>query len=233
MNNKTFFRQLFILLLLVATLVGCGAAGENTTITPQATAASIPTEETPATEPPPTEPAEVIEPTAAPEPSPTASGPRLSGVPEADAVIPALLAHDTEAIRELIHFSTIPCTTAEGLGGPPKCLEGEEEGTPVEAFPTLGSEGGHTRPEEIDTLISLLRTDELYAVYGMSEQVYADEAYPRGRYGILFLGDEEGIPSTTVHVTENGIVRIDYHLGETADEVMARESAVLLLAPQQ
>lgn len=233
MDNKLFFRQLFILLLTAVLLVGCGAAGENTTITPPATVVPAPTEELPPTELPPTEPAEAAEPTAAPEAQPTATGSRQSGVPEADAVIPALLAHDAEAIHDLIHFSEIGCTTAEGLGGPPKCLEGEAEGTPVEVLPTLGAEGSHIRPDGIDTLISLLQTDQLYAVYGLSEAVFADEAYPRGRYGILFISDQEGAPSTTIHVTEQGIIRIDYHLGETPDEVMARESAVLLLAPQQ
>lgn len=234
-KEQNLWKPLFLLLTFAILLMGCDTSGESATPTLQATETSVATAEPAATEelPPTTEPVATSAPTAAPTDETAAPTPRLSGVPEADAVIPTLLAHDAEAINELIHYNVIPCTTAEGLGGPPKCLEGETEGTLVEAFPTLGAEGGHIRPDGMNMLISLLHTDELYAVYELSDEVYADDAYPRGRYGVLFISDQEGFPTTTVHVDENGIVRIDYHLDESPDEVMAREAATLLLAPQQ
>ena len=61
-----------------------------------------------------------------------------TGVPVVDEVIAAYLAGDTVALVALVDFAVTPCTHANGLGGPPKCAEGQAEGTEVEVFPGRG-----------------------------------------------------------------------------------------------
>jgi hypothetical protein len=48
---------------------------------------------------------------------------------------------DPEALRALIEYTSAVCTHQDGLGGPPKCREGEAEGTPVAVLAFLGSGG--------------------------------------------------------------------------------------------
>jgi hypothetical protein len=50
-------------------------------------------------------------------------------VEEIDPVLEALASGDKQALLSLIEFTEAKCTHREGLGGPPKCEEGETEGT--------------------------------------------------------------------------------------------------------
>lgn len=64
----------------------------------------------------------------------------LTGDPEIDGVIDAVMRPDIEARVELVRTIHYPCTTGDGLGGPPKCQDEEVDGTMVAAFPLdLGS----------------------------------------------------------------------------------------------
>ena len=82
-----------------------------------------------------------------------------TGIEDVDAIIDAILSGDIEARRALVQYTTSACTTADGLGGPPKCKPDEADGTLVKAFPVLGSEGHHVRPE-------VGRTDVLVSPFG-------------------------------------------------------------------
>src|SRR5574339_409121 len=55
-----------------------------------------------------------------------------SGVAELDPVLDAAASGKVEMLRSRIQFTQAECTWREGLGGPPRCREGEEEGTVVE-----------------------------------------------------------------------------------------------------
>ena len=141
-----------------------------------------------------------------------------------------MLAGNQAEERQLLQFLTIGCTHAEGLGGPPKCGEGEEEGTKVEVFPFLGSEGHHMRSSEIDTWEGIQASD-VYAVYRASSQVYSEEAYPTGEYAIVFLTENEQF-YLTVQVTAGKIVRIDNNFGDPADIDLERVASEIILTPQ-
>jgi hypothetical protein len=49
-------------------------------------------------------------------------------------VIDALLSKDAKTIRPLIVFTSVPCTTDVGMGGPPKCPQGQTDGHLVDVF---------------------------------------------------------------------------------------------------
>ena len=153
-----------------------------------------------------------------------------TGIPYVDAVIDAGLIEDPQALHNLIHLSPLPCTTRIGLGGPPKCLPGEPDGTMVEAFPVLGSEGGHVRKPEIDAWAGLGQA-ELYAVYRTTRSnTYSDEFYPAGEFAVVFfLKDPGGF--VTLQVTRDGIVRIDSGFGNTVDEIYQEHKEDFILGP--
>jgi hypothetical protein len=163
------------------------------------------------------------------DPSTPTSGPPQTGIPYVDAVIDAGLSGDPQAIRELIHLGSFPCTVRSGLGGPPKCLPGEAEGTMVQAFPVLGSEGGHVRAAELDSWEGIGQP-ALAAVYRTGTDTYADEFFPAGEYAVAFtLTDPDG--TVTMQVTQDGIVRIEHGFGLTLSEMYEKHKEDFLLAP--
>jgi len=94
------------------------------------------------------------------------------------------------------------------LGGPPKCLAGEADGTLVEVLPILSSEGTFLKKSDLDTW--KLNVSELYAVYQVSDKAFSDENYPAGEYALVFVGDADAPTSITLQVRDGGIVRVDY-----------------------
>ena len=129
-----------------------------------------------------------------------------TGIAEVDRVIGGVLSADRDSLRGLIHFLTAPCTTREGLGGPPKCEAGETEGTPVEVFPVGGVEGSFARRAEIDRLLQIAVTG-LYAVYKVPANAYRADYWPAGDYDVVFLRHDNSF--LVVHVGPDGIVRLD------------------------
>jgi dipeptidyl aminopeptidase/acylaminoacyl peptidase len=53
-----------------------------------------------------------------------------SGIGVVDAAIAAILSNDINARRDLVGYTTAGCTTVMGLGGPPKCTEGQPSARP-------------------------------------------------------------------------------------------------------
>ncbi len=98
-------------------------------------------------------------PTPSPTPSPAAGAPA-----EVQAIVDAALSGDAEALRPLLGYASIPCSTAiPMLGGPPLCREGEADGTPVDVFAVSGCHGGYVRPDELS--LDALSDIDFYAVY--------------------------------------------------------------------
>jgi hypothetical protein len=101
-------------------------------------------------------------------------------------------------------------TTADGLGGPPKCASGQTEGTLVEVFPVGEAEGYFVRPEEIDRTLEFT-VDGLYAVYRPIPGRDPVEYWPVGEYALLF---ERQIYNTsqpvTVFVQDGRLVRLGF-----------------------
>lgn len=153
-----------------------------------------------------------------------------TGIADVDVVLAAVESGDPQQLRDLIRFTAVACTRADGLGGPPKCQEDEAEGTLVEVLPFLGPEGHFLRKADMSDFpgISVIG---LYAIYGVSEAAYSEEAYPMGEYAVMFAGGENQ-PSTVVHV-QDGIVRIDYIFPPTSlGEIIQRDASDLIVSPR-
>lgn len=130
------FVSLLVIAMAAGALAGCSGDEEGEgTPTPIVPTASITLTASPA-------------PTDAPaedEGTPGAGEPRRTGDAELDAIIEAVEARDVAALAPLVELVEVGCTFAEGLGGPPKCAEGMEEGTLVREFPFASCEGAWSR----------------------------------------------------------------------------------------
>jgi len=154
-----------------------------------------------------------------------------TGLAEIDAVIAAVESGNPQELRDLIRFTTVACTKADGLGGPPKCQGDETEGTPVEVLPFLGPEGHFLRKAELPNFpgVSVIG---IYAAYKASETAYSEEAYPAGEYAVMFKGGEN--QPDVVFQVRDGVVRIDYLYQPTSLNVfIQRDAAQMILVPQQ
>ena len=156
-----------------------------------------------------------------------------TGVPVVDSVLTAVASRDPQELRALIQYTSAPCTWADGLGGPPKCRDGEPEGTLLEVLPFIGSEGGHIRKNEINNW-KVINADALYAVYRVSDHALDEKYYPPGDYIIVFVPGEDQ-PVDALRVADGGIVRIDTILGEFPDSLnvmLQRDASEVILAPK-
>jgi hypothetical protein len=131
-----------------------------------------------------------------------------TGVLELDKIVDAALRGDKDELKSLMKFNQVKCTLAEGLGGPPKCLAGEQDGTVVEVFPILDSEGYFLRKADLENWNGL-DVSALFAVYEVSASAYSDENYPAGQYAIVFIGADQ-VTSWTLQVEQGNIVRMDH-----------------------
>jgi hypothetical protein len=153
-----------------------------------------------------------------------------TGIADIDAVLAAVESGDPQQLRDLVRFTTVECTNAEGLGGPPKCREGEAEGTLVNVLPFLGPEGHFLYESEISKFpgVNVLG---LYAVYAVSDSAYSEEAYPAGEYAAMFTTEDD--QTAIVLQIREGVVRIDYLYSPTSwGEVIQRDASELILAPK-
>ena len=200
-------KQTLLILYVILLLAGLSSCSPN-----------MPVSQTSASTPQPTL-AEVYHPLTA-----------RTDVEEIDRVLDAI--GDTSKLRSLVQLTATRCTKQEGLGGPPKCLPGEGEGTPVEVLPFLGPEGYFLRNTEINDWQGV-EPSGIYAVYEVSSDAYSDENYPAGKYAILFVGKEDR-PATVLNIRDSRIVRVDNVLEnspESLDVILERDAARLILAP--
>jgi len=152
-----------------------------------------------------------------------------TGIEDVDAVLEAVESGDPQQLRDLIRFTPVACTKADGLGGPPKCLDDEAEGTIVDVLPFLGSEGHFLRKTDVSDF-SGVSVISLYAVYKVADSAYSEEAYPAGEYAVMFKGGEN--QADIVMQVRGGIVRMDYLYPPTSlDDAIQRDASELILAP--
>lgn len=200
---KVYIQTLYLVVLSFA-LIACSA------ITPV----------TPAPQPTPSEPSEGFHPLTT-----------RTGIEEVDKIVDVVASGDIQMQQSLIQFTNTKCTTAEGLGGPPKCRAGEAEGRPVEVLPIFGSEGHFYYKEDIETW-SGVNADGLYAVYEVSPDVVSEPDYPSGKYAVMFV-DQENQAVVSLRIDNGKIVRVDYILDITnsASGWIEREASNVILAP--
>jgi hypothetical protein len=136
-----------------------------------------------------------------------------TGIPEIDSVIDAIIGSNIDGRVELVRFIQFPCTTVDGLGGPPKCQDEEVDGTVVTAFPVLYSEGVHVRPDQIQNVFDF-SVRGLLAVYVVPEDSYSTDDWPAGESAVVFTSEDGGYPHViTVHITDGEIVRLEFNAG--------------------
>ena len=157
-----------------------------------------------------------------------------TGIESIDQVLNAVSSGDAAGLRSLVEFTNAECTQQDGLGGPPKCREGEAEGTPVEVLSFLVGEGSFIRKDEIENWTGITASS-IYAIYEVNAAVITSEEYfPIGKYVILFVSGENQ-PAVAVRIGERGIVRIDTvfdFLPESLRAMVEREASTVILAPK-
>lgn len=156
-----------------------------------------------------------------------------TGIEDVDNVLAAVASGNSEALHALIRYTVAPCTKADGLGGPPKCREGEAEGTLLEVLPFIGSEGGHMRKDEISTWQGV-GAERVYAVYRVSETALNEKFYPAGEYLVIFT-PQEGGEASILRLAKGGIVRVDTVFGEfpsSLETIIERDTSEVILPPE-
>lgn len=157
-----------------------------------------------------------------------------TGVEDVDRVLEAVASGDQQELLSVVQFTEAKCTHAEGLGGPPKCREGEVEGTPMQVLPFLGGEGSYLRAEEIGEWQGI-DVSALYAVYEVDPaNVIREEYFPAGEYVIVLIDSTNAEP-VALRVARGGIVRVDFlyvPIPETLDALIQREAAKVILPPK-
>jgi hypothetical protein len=156
-----------------------------------------------------------------------------TGIDEIDNVIDAIMGNDIDTRLGLVRLISTACTTADGLGGPPKCQTGEVDGTIIEAFPVSNGEGHHVRPEKIQNAFDFT-VRGLVAIYvvpeknGQAEQEY----WPAGEYGIIFSSEDGDIPHIIIVLVENGhIVRLGFNPSWPPFDTIRQKSDEFILSP--
>jgi hypothetical protein len=149
-------------------------------------------------------------------------------VNELDRAIQIVLDGDMNALRSLIRYTEAECTFEDGLGGPPRCKEGEDEGETVEVLPFLGPEGHFIRKDDINSWTGIDASD-LYAVYSVSGSAFSDPIYPSGEYAIAFINEARFL-ITTLQIVEGNIVRVDSHMGNPP-EIRLDDVDIYLIPP--
>ena len=156
------------------------------------------------------------------------------GMESIDQILEAVSSGDLQSLRSLVEFTNAQCTQRDGLGGPPKCREGEPEGTAVEVLAFLSSEGSFLRKDEIDDW-SGIDVLGIYAVYEVNSPVVSSEQYyPVGKYAVLFVS-EENQPAVALRIGGSGIVRVDDIFDsspESLNAMVEREASTVILAPK-
>jgi hypothetical protein len=154
---------------------------------------------------------------------------------ELQPILNAVFSGSDEDRLALIQFVNIPCANVEGLGGPPSCPEGVAEGTEMKVFPVLGSEGSLLSLEEVTNIMSDLQVKDLYAVYRETPNPNAEPYYQTGEYAMLFERETSDLQLPVVFQVRDGrIVRIDYHIGVSPEDIL-KEIPIeqVVIAPQE
>ena len=146
------------------------------------------------------------------------SGFAPTGIPVIDELANVIAAKDVAGFKKSILYTAIPCTNAEGLGGPPPCPKGQPEGTVVEVLPIVESSLHFADAENLNALM-MLDLDPLYAVYeapDVTTSVYAFPelgiAWPVARYVLVYPHASHENAAVSMMVTAEGkIMRSVYH----------------------
>lgn len=200
-------------------IVACTRDGDDAT--PEATAPILPTAELTLTASPgPTE--------VAPNPQ---GEPRRTGDPALDAIIEAVEARDVATLAPRVQYTTVGCTTADGLGGPPKCEDGIAEGTEFTMFPVGSCEGGWTRYGVQSVAEFAHRTAGPWGVVRVDQYWEVTDGWPAPDTFLAFHTETPAGDSVAyLEVADGSIVRASFGCGGTLDDLLVVSSMQLSLA---
>ncbi len=154
---------------------------------------------------------------------------------ELQPILRAMLGGMLDEQIAVIQYTRIACATVEGLGGPPPCPEGVTEGTEIEVFPTLGSEGSYVAPENMQAFLNNSIVKSLYAVYRVTPNPNLEPYFPEGEYAMLFERNMNDILLPVIlQVLDGKVVRMDFRIGISAADLL-KEIPVenVLVTPQE
>lgn len=154
---------------------------------------------------------------------------------ELQPILRVMLGGSLDEQISVIQYTRIACATVEGLGGPPPCPEGVAEGTEIEVFPTLGSEGSYIVPENMQIFLNTSIVKSLYAVYRVTPNPNLEPYFPEGEYAMLFERNMNDIPLPVIlQVLDGKVVRMDFRFGISAADLL-KEIPVenVLVTPQE
>ena len=224
MNIKSLLLHLLVCLFVLS---ACAPVATAEPVIPTSVPTATEKPNAPATSVPPTATSTVTEEPKSSDYYPLST---RTGIADVDEVLAAVESGDVQALRALVRFTKVGCTKAEGMGGPPKCREGEAEGTLVNVLPLLGPEGSFIHEAELSNFQPMDMTG-IFAMYSVSASAYAEEAYPAGEYAVMFTTIEDQI--FIVFQIREGIVRMDTVFSPTSrDTVIRRDASELILAPK-
>lgn len=79
------------------------------------------------------------------------------GEPEFDAIVDAVLGGDVDSVMSAVAWEMRECAaTPLGLPSPPRCVDGEVDGTSVPAIIWISGEGSWLRPEDLRANLELV-----------------------------------------------------------------------------
>jgi hypothetical protein len=154
---------------------------------------------------------------------------------ELEPILRAMLGGTLTEQIAVIQYTRTACATVEGVGGPPPCPEGVAEGTEVEVFPTLGSEGSFVTPENMETFLNNSILNNLHAVYRITPNPNIEPYFPEGEYAMLFERSMNDISLPVVlRVVDGKVVRMDFSFGISAADLL-KEIPVenVIVSPQE
>ena len=177
-----------------------------------------------------------VQPTNEQEPA-TKPAPQVIVLDPRDQFKPLVLAilHGSSFDRmALTHFTSLACTTADGLGGPPKCLEGEADGTIIEAILSGGPESHFMRRAEFEQT-NAFDVKGLYAIYRVPADPNAPIDRPTGEYALVFERTQNDYPLPVIaYVTDGKLVSLDFKLGiYPADLIKDLPLSDIVVAPTE
>ena len=221
-------RQLKIFPFSLVVILLATACGSTPTVSPPTIKKSTPTMEeqqslstdTPA-------PTGTATPTAKPLPTATTDPGKATNNPAVNATIIALLDQNIDTQMGAILLNAQPCTTQDGLGGPPKCPEGVADDTMLSFLPVIGpGEGSHLDPDKVERVFDY-QEPVLFAVVLLAPPEIYDPVFPEGSYAVILHTQPNDFARTFRLTDEGKIVRVDYTAWSTTEELTYIEGEIL------
>ena len=169
-----------------------------------------------------------------------AQAPPTTDIIAADAVITALLSHDSDALVAMVRYIGLGCIDApEGIGAAPLCeVAGVPSGTIVEVLPSVHCETEYILKTIVPSVLASLaaRPAEFYGVLRPARFAVAlpapADAQPTPEYAVVFRHPiAPGPIFTAVHLLDGQIVALQV-IGPCGGLLPARDDPVWVVGPQ-